>query len=96
MKPLAVETMPPIGSLVVLAASCTRGDASLVKRVSSHGSDRFAVSSDNPSDARDSRHFGSVEPADCLGLVRVIFTKRGELRLVRDASERRAKKATVS
>lgn len=65
--------LPRVGSLVVLhdPADARR---LLVKRVVSHGDATFSVGSDNPTEGRDSRHFGSLRPTELVG--RVAWTWR--------------------
>lgn len=58
-----------VGDLVVVRHPCEPG-LLMVKRVSSFGNARFSVSSDNPLEGQDSRHFGPLSDADLVGLVR--------------------------
>ena len=52
----------------------------LVKRVASRGERTFAMSSDNPVEARDSRHFGSLDERALVGRATLILTRTGRLR----------------
>ena len=52
----------------------------LVKRVGSVGPRSFAVRSDNPLEARDSRHFGSLHVEDLIGPATLVFTRHGRFR----------------
>lgn len=67
---------------VVVVADPERRDHHLVKRVGSRGRSTFALRSDNPHGARDSRHFGSVAPERIIGRVELVFTHDGALRLI--------------
>lgn len=58
--------MPSPGDLVVVRDPDNRV---LVKRVRSRSDKTFAVGSDNPLEARDSRHFGSLSPKHLVGNV---------------------------
>ena len=64
--------LPDVGSLVVVEDP-TRPGHRLVKRVASHGRATFSVSSDNPLEGRDSRHFGSLQPTQLVGQVRLVL-----------------------
>ncbi|MEM7136683.1 MAG: S26 family signal peptidase [Myxococcota bacterium] len=59
--------LPRPGSLVVVHDPA--GERTLVKRVRSRGTATFAVGSDNPTGARDSRQFGSLRPEHLVGHV---------------------------
>ena len=52
----------------------------LVKRVGSTADGSFAVRSDSPAGARDSRTFGSLDETGLAGVVTVIFTRAGRFR----------------
>lgn len=79
----ARSAKPDIGRIVVVHDP-ERSDAWLVKRVASHGDNTFALQSDNPADARDSRQFGSLELDALIGPATVLFTPDGKLRWLPD------------
>ena len=54
------------GAVVVLRDPI-EPDRTLVKRMASRGEHGFAVTSDDPLEARDSRHFGSVPYPNLIG-----------------------------
>lgn len=60
------RSMPDVGTVVALRDP-TRPSRVLVKRLSSRTDTCFAVRSDNPVEASDSRQFGSVPNGHCLG-----------------------------
>ncbi len=72
---------PNVGAVVVLRDP-SRPGAILVKRVSSLGDATFAVGSDNPLDARDSRTFGSLDTNDLLGVVTLVIRRDGRVDLL--------------
>lgn len=53
----------------------------LIKRVTSGGTSRFSVSSDDVLGGRDSRHFGPLGAEHLIGLVTLVFTRGGRFRL---------------
>ena len=72
-KPLAVGD-------IVVAHDPQDGQRTLVKRVGSLGTGSFAVTSDNPASARDSRQFGSLAPEHLIGPATLVFTRKGRIR----------------
>jgi len=58
--------LPSLGQIVVVRDPHT--GRRLVKRCSSHGANTFAVCSDNPHEARDSRSFGPLSRQHLIGL----------------------------
>ena len=59
--------LPEPGTLVVVRDPNNK--RTLLKRVRSRGEKTFAVGSDNPNGARDSRHFGSLSREHLIGNV---------------------------
>ena len=60
-----------IGDIVVaLVPDGAGGETTVIKRILSRGDTRFYLGSDSPTEGRDSRHFGSVEPSAFIGIVR--------------------------
>lgn len=55
-----------------------------IKRYASRGDHGFAVRSDNPLHARDSRHFGSIPFDHMIGRATIVFDRRGRLRRLPD------------
>lgn len=76
--------LPEPGTLVVVSDPERRG-ATLIKRVRSHGDDTFSVMSDNPSEGRDSRHFGSLSPTALLGQVTLVISSSGRVWIPKSA-----------
>lgn len=69
---VAVATRPgrlPTPGEVVVVHDPGRPGRALVKRARSRGERSFAVGSDAPLEARDSRHFGSLPPESLIGRV---------------------------
>ncbi len=58
---------PKIGSLVV--ARHPESQTIIIKRVRSRGNCAAYLSSDNPTEGTDSRHFGSVDFDNIIGIV---------------------------
>lgn len=80
--------LPPLGAIVLVRVP---GSASvLVKRVASHGEASFAVASDNPAHARDSRHFGSLAREDWVGTATLAFSKSGDVDVLEARGQRAA------
>jgi nickel-type superoxide dismutase maturation protease len=77
VRPCALGDVPD--GAVIVAACPERPGAWLVKRLTSRGSSGFAVGSDAPVGARDSRHFGSLQPEALVGRVTAVLTEEGEL-----------------
>ncbi|MEM6961265.1 MAG: S26 family signal peptidase [Myxococcota bacterium] len=65
---VSAAAQPELGALVVVRSPEPRGKP-LVKRVSSLGDSTFAVGSDSPVEARDSRSFGSLKLSHFIGTV---------------------------
>jgi nickel-type superoxide dismutase maturation protease len=80
----ADQGRPQVGAIVV-AADPERPGQALVKRVGSRGDDSVALMSDNPTEARDSRHFGSISLDHLRGAATVVFKNDGAMRLVSPA-----------
>ena len=70
--------LPSVGSIVLLEAPEDDGRV-MIKRVASCGAETFAVRSDNPSVARDSRQFGSLSGEHWLGTATLVFSRDGTL-----------------
>lgn len=66
-----VEARPSIGEVVV--AREPNVERVLVKRVRSRGDDTVALGSDDPTQGRDSRHFGSVPLRNVVGPVTLAY-----------------------
>ena len=80
--------LPAIGTLVVVMdphASAVK----MIKRLASRGARRFAVSSDNPMEARDSRQLGSLDPEQLVGAATLVFKRSGRLCLPGEHGSRR-------
>ena len=56
----------------------------LIKRYASRGDRGFAVMSDNPAVARDSRHLGSISFDRLIGRATLVFDRKGRIRRLRD------------
>ena len=76
--------LPAPGQVVVVTDP--RDGRRLVKRCSSVAADTFAVASDNPHGATDSRTFGSLSRPDLVGVARWSWSLRGGLRDLRRTS----------
>ena len=75
-----VDAAPPnLGDVIVFEDPQSR-DRRLIKRYASRGERGFAVRSDNPLHARDSRHFGSIPFDHMIGRATIVFDRRGRLR----------------
>ena len=72
-----------VGAVVVASNPELPGEH-LVKRVRSGSAGAWALGSDNPHEARDSRQFGSVSASLVVGPVTVVFTAGGRLARARD------------
>jgi nickel-type superoxide dismutase maturation protease len=81
--------LPTIGDIVVVHDP-ERDGAWLVKRVSSHGKQAFAVRSDNATEGRDSRQFGSLTPNMLIGSATLLFAKTGKLTVLPCVTRSRA------
>ena len=57
-------------------------EKALIKRVSSFGENSLALKSDNPNDAVDSRHFGSIKPSDVAGRATMVFRQNGLMKRI--------------
>ncbi len=66
----------PLGALVVVELP---EGSRLIKRLSSRGDATFAVRSDAPVQARDSRQLGSFSPCQLVGQVTCAFDATGTL-----------------
>ena len=77
----AADALPEPGTLV-LVRDPEEPSRTLIKRVGSRGQDTFAVSSDCPTEGRDSRHFGSLRREHLLGIVRASWSRRRFFRMV--------------
>ena len=76
--------LPAPGQVVVVTDP--RDGRRLVKRCSSVAADTFAVASDNPHGAIDSRSFGSLSRPDFVGVALWSWSLRGGLRDLRRTS----------
>ena len=80
----AVGELPAPGQVVVVTDP--RDGSRLVKRCSSAATATFAVMSDNPDGATDSRTFGSLSRSELVGLAVWSWTLRGGFRDLRGGS----------
>ncbi len=78
IEPLA-ERLPHPGEIVVIRDP-QEPERTLIKRTRSRGDDTFAVGSDDPSEARDSRHFGSLRRDDLVGRATWVWSEAEGLR----------------
>lgn len=67
--------LPALGQIVVVRDP-ERPGCTLIKRVRSVAAASFAVGSDAPVEARDSRHFGSLDPAALVGVAVWIWSAK--------------------
>lgn len=72
------SAMPAPGQVVVVISP--RDGRRLVKRCNSVATDTFAVSSDNPDGATDSRSFGSLSRRELVGVVTWSWSLQGGFR----------------
>jgi len=77
----AGDGLPSVGAVVVVR-SPEPPYRLLVKRCVSRGTDSFAVGSDAPATARDSRHFGSLAPQCFVGLCLAVWSPRRGVRRI--------------
>ena len=80
--------LPAIPNAIVVVTEPEKDGVALVKRVASVGARGFAVMSDSPVHARDSRQFGSLAPEQLVGPVTLSFDRSGGFRLFDVGSER--------
>jgi nickel-type superoxide dismutase maturation protease len=69
---LSTDGMPPVGSVVV-ATNPRAPSGRLIKRLASMTERSFALRSDNPFGALDSRQIGSLQLSDYQGHVRLVI-----------------------
>ncbi len=61
-----------------IVVACEPGtDRVVVKRVRGRGTKTVSLGSDNPFEARDSRHYGSVDLANVIGIATLRWRTRG-------------------
>ncbi|MCH2108496.1 MAG: S24/S26 family peptidase [Polyangiaceae bacterium] len=89
-------TQPRIGAIVAFHDP-EENTRVLMKSISSIGTGTFSVSSYQPQDARDSRHFGSVANNRCIGEVVGGFDRHGRFfELIDTSSELNSKQMTLT
>ncbi|EDM77886.1 hypothetical protein PPSIR1_01627 [Plesiocystis pacifica SIR-1] len=71
-----VSGLPELGSLVLIQDP-QEPTRDMVKRVRSHGEASFSVSSDDPTQGRDSRQFGSLRLTHLRGRVVGVWSSEG-------------------